>query len=315
MNIHSGFLSHLEDLSDEAFEAAYRIIQNLSSQRTDKTLEIMGTGHSLGGALATLFTAAAKQMADSIGIKVNARGVTFGAPNTVHGGSVDKMNELFGGPGNWVRFEQSLDPVPLAVFWKDSPGVAIRYKGAIFVDTANAFQIFGQNPHGSSNYYHSIETHMTEWKASISPLTLLVNQKEGILKKISDLKKQANDALSEINKDMSKIQDIDLKHSGQLFEFRSRLLELLKDREEASKKKLEEEQKKAQEILSDKERGQILTPDYIASIKEKLQEALSEHRISSFLRAELESNNIWEKHATEENAKLLESLKALLDKK
>lgn len=246
MNLHSGFLSHLEGLSDEAFRGAYRILDKLNAKHKDKPLEVVGTGHSLGGALATLFTACTKEMADARGMKINVKGCTFGAPNLVHGGSVDHMNKLFGGAGNWVRFENSYDPIPVACFWKDSPGLAIRYKQDFFYDTAGAMQIFGQNPHGMNNYYHGIETHMNKWKKSTEDLITVLNQREKFRQELQAVKSASNDHLKAGHAAMRELVDFDSLHVAELALHQDVHLEQLQAHRLESKKALEEMRAKIQ---------------------------------------------------------------------
>jgi hypothetical protein len=308
MNLHAGFLSHLEDLSDETFEAAYRIIKNLSNQKQAKKLDIVGTGHSLGGALATLFTASAKEMAVSMGIDVNARGCTFGAPNMVHSGSVDKMNELFGGAGNWVRFENSLDPVPVACFWKDNPGVSIRYNAEFFYDKAHALQIFGQNPHGSENYYHSIETHMDEWKKSTQQLLELVSKKEAMKQKSAELKAKADALLAEIQKNMIAIIDFDQKNNTQLAQTRNWHLAQLETQVNGSKKALEK-------ALSDVESLEFseneLTTSTIASFASNFKKAKELAKLTQFIYEDAQKAD-QAKTEKKKSRKAMKELKALL---
>jgi hypothetical protein len=293
MNIHAGFLSHLENLSDESFEMAYKMIKTLSDQKPDKPLEISGTGHSLGGALATLFTAAAKQMAESMGVHVKASGVTFGAPNLVHGGSVDTLNKLFGGAGNWVRFEHSKDPVPLAVFWKDNPGVSIRYNGSIFWDTANAMQIFGQNPHGSDNYYHSVKTHAELWQQSVQQLRSIVQAKEEKLSEIRNIKSEANKVSSSLNKKMIAVVNFDVEHASHLAKEKSSYINRLTKEIEEYESSLKKAFSQAESLEKQFEEGG-LSESMIAPLSSQLEELHAKMERARFLMEDVEKNKVWQ---------------------
>ena len=129
------------------------------------TLTIRGTGHSLGGALAELFTISAVQMAkETLKIPVQAGVITFGAPNVFASIDIEKINKIMDGRGNFIRIQDRFDPVPRACFWKESPGVAVVGTAGLFSDEAGSFEWMGRvNPHSSVHYanygYMIVESH------------------------------------------------------------------------------------------------------------------------------------------------------------
>lgn len=139
ISFHGGFGSHFDDNADSFFSFMKSWLTRFKTENPEQTLKLVGTGHSLGGSLGEIFSAAAKEMAESLGIKVDIGVMTFGAPNTVNANTLDNYTKVLGGAGNVIRFAHSYDPVPKLVFWKTAPG-AVTVKG----DTSLLYDVNGR---------------------------------------------------------------------------------------------------------------------------------------------------------------------------
>lgn len=156
ISFHSGFGSHLDDNAESFFAFMRTWLSDFKKQHPGETLELVGVGHSLGGALSEIFTAAAKQIAESMDIPVKVGVMTFGAPNIVNKESLENYNDIMGGGMNIMRFEQGFDPVPKAVFWKTSSGASIQKDVSLFKDVNGTMMLpINLNPHKAEEYYHS----------------------------------------------------------------------------------------------------------------------------------------------------------------
>ena len=171
MNFHAGFLSHFEDMAESTLAGIRTWFETYKAKYSaNEELEIVGTGHSLGGALAEMATAAAKKIALDAGVKVKVGAVTFGAPSILNANSLAKYHQLMGGAANIVRIEDSWDLVPLAVFWKTAPGISISINSGLFHDSTGTFTPIPRNAHSANDYYHAAEDAFRDWKTSVECL-------------------------------------------------------------------------------------------------------------------------------------------------
>lgn len=206
ISFHSGFGSYLDDNAPSFFSFMKGWLNKFKKENPNTTLNLLGTGHSLGGALAEIFSAATKEMAEALGIKVNIGVMTFGAPNTVAPTTLDNFTKILGGPGKIIRFSHEFDPVPKVVFWKTT-GAAATIKGdkSLFYDVNGTLQLpIRANPHSSFDYAHAAETVFANWqKDYFIPLKALIDNliKEEL--KGQELSKQSR----EISLKMLKIRD------------------------------------------------------------------------------------------------------------
>jgi hypothetical protein len=170
INFHSGFGSHLDDNADSFFSFMKSWLTKFKKENPNETLNLVGTGHSLGGSLGEIFSAAGKELAESMGIKVSLGVMTFGAPNTVESNTLDNFTKILGGSGNVIRFAQGYDPVPGVVFWKTSPsGVTIKRDTSLLSDVNGTIE-FRINPHSSDDYYQAAVRVFEEWEKDLKPL-------------------------------------------------------------------------------------------------------------------------------------------------
>ena len=301
MNFHSGILSHFDSIDDSSFAIAKDVMRVIAESKKEETLNIVGTGHSLGGALASLFTASTKEIASSLGINVNLRAMTFGAPSILHGNSVDRFNEYFGGAGNLIHVRNSKDPVPKAVFWKDGGGVSLQFQGALFRDSTNAFQIFGRNPHSSDGYANDIGNAISKWQNNVSyirKLSILYSNRNN---KIQKIKKDLINSQNKMSKNVLDIVKFDEKNAefikSQKKEYLS-AIDLMKNKEISRYKKALDEAKRN----TDKSQK-----------TEDLMEAEVNLKIMKGIYSEAKNNKIFSKYS-EENKRNNESKIEKLEK-
>ncbi|MBY0501910.1 MAG: lipase family protein [Alphaproteobacteria bacterium] len=207
ISFHGGFGSHFDDNADSFFSFMKSWLTKFKAENPTQTLKLVGTGHSLGGSLGEIFSAAAKEMAENLGIKVDIGIMTFGAPNTVNANTLDNYTKVLGGAGNVIRFAHSYDPVPKLVFWKTAPG-AVTVKG----DTSLLYDVNGTmelpvrvNPHSSEDYYHASETVFQEWEKNLTPLkshltriTQLESQEKASEAAIGSIASEAHQLLADL---------------------------------------------------------------------------------------------------------------------
>lgn len=204
---HSGFGSHLDDNADSFFSFMRGWLEKFKAENPEEALELVGTGHSLGGSIGEIFSAAAKEMAEAMGIKVKLGIMTFGSPNTVNAATLDNYTKIIGGAGNVLRFAHSFDPVPKIVFWKSAPGgVTIEKDTSLFYDVNGVLELpIRVNPHSADDYYHASEKAFEEWEKSFSTLkgrfqnfTQLEQQEREINQQIGLVSKNAHEKLVEL---------------------------------------------------------------------------------------------------------------------
>ncbi len=201
ISFHSGFGSHLDDNADSFFSFMHSWMRNYQQKGISGKLKIVGTGHSLGGALAEIFTAATKQLADKHKISANVGVMTFGSPSTVNANCLETYTNILGGDGNIIRFAHSYDLVPKLVFWKTSPGaIKIERDTSLFSDVNGTLVLpIRVNPHSSDEYYHAAETVFKQWKndfstlqRQVSILNSLKEEERTKLKEIQEASKEAH---------------------------------------------------------------------------------------------------------------------------
>lgn len=207
ISFHSGFGSHLDDNADSFFAFMHSWMRNYQKSAETRKLQIVGTGHSLGGALAEIFTAATKQLADKHKVASDVGVMTFGAPSTVNANCLDTYTNILGGAGNVIRFAHSYDPVPKVVFWKTAPGaVQIEGDNSLFSDVNGTLVLpIRFNPHDSTEYYHAAETVFKKWKddfnhlqRQVSILTILKEKEKDKSAEIRDVSKEAHQLLVQL---------------------------------------------------------------------------------------------------------------------
>jgi hypothetical protein len=219
ISFHSGFGSHLDDNADSFFSFMRGFLEDFKKDNPNGTLNLIGTGHSLGGALGEIFGAAAKELAASMGVKVDLGIMTFGAPNTVNQNTLGAYTKLIGGAGNVIRIAHSYDPVPKLVFWKSAPGaLSIEEDNSLFKDVNGTMMLpVNTNPHNSDEYYHSAGLVFSKWQEKLSPVKAYLGavqnleaQKEEAEKSIGQIASQAHQLLMDLaNQD---------KNSADIFE-------------------------------------------------------------------------------------------------
>ena len=224
VKFHSGFISHFNDSFDSVMTGVNRWVEDYQQTR-EKTVKnplvIEGTGHSLGGTQAAIFALAAKQLFDQKNVGAKVQAVTFGTPNMVHGASVEKLNMLFGGAGNFVRFEDSYDVVPVAAFWKDNPGINIRYNPGLFHDINGNLEIVPRNTHSSEDYYRFSATALKLWKEKVDSLKPFADNIVLTKNTIDIIGKNNLDLVQEANKKMVELSQLDsnnMKNFAEQFE-------------------------------------------------------------------------------------------------
>ena len=194
ISFHSGFGSHFDDNADSFFSFMKSWLTQYKQNNPNKDLTLVGTGHSLGGSLGEIFSAATKEMAESMGIKVNLGIMTFGAPNTVNANTLENYTQRIGA-GNVLRFAHRYDPVPVAVFWKSAPGgVTVKRDTSLLYDVNGTMELpVRVNPHSSDDYYHAAEKVFEDWEKSMTPL-------KAQLKLVSDLQNEEKEIETTIGK-------------------------------------------------------------------------------------------------------------------
>ncbi|MBY0272369.1 MAG: lipase family protein [Alphaproteobacteria bacterium] len=194
ISFHSGFGSHFDDNADSFFSFMKSWLTQYKETNPNETLTLVGTGHSLGGSLGEIFSAAAKEMAESMGIKINLGIMTFGAPNTVNANTLENYTGRIG-EGNVLRFAHSYDPVPALVFWKTAPGgVTVKRDTSLLYDVNGTMELPVRiNPHSSDDYYHAAEKVFEDWEKSMAPL-------KAQLKIVSDLQNEEKEIETTIGK-------------------------------------------------------------------------------------------------------------------
>lgn len=204
LNFHSGFLNLFEEGYDQLIEGMGGWLAEHRDRYTtgNNVLKLFSTGHSLGGALAMVFQAAAMDLAKKLNLQVKGGTVTFAAPNILNSNSVEKFrNDYFGGDnGNIVRIEDSNDIVPTICFFKDKPGVSIKQNFGRFYDETGAMggYIPVLSPHSMVGYYHGIRKVWNEWETQAKILHVAKDVVAREQKKLSDLKSEKN-SLSDLN--------------------------------------------------------------------------------------------------------------------
>ncbi|MBY0293147.1 MAG: hypothetical protein K2W92_07670 [Alphaproteobacteria bacterium] len=170
ISFHSGFGSHFDDNADSFFSFMKSWLTQYKQNNPNKALTLVGTGHSLGGSLGEIFSAAAKEMAEDMGINVNLGIMTFGAPNTVNANTLENYTKRIG-EGNVLRFAHSYDPVPVLVSWKTAPGVTFKGDTSLLYDVNGTMELpVRVNPHSSDDYYHAAEKVFNDWERAMTPL-------------------------------------------------------------------------------------------------------------------------------------------------
>lgn len=276
ISFHSGFGSHLDDNADSFFSFMHSWMRSYQRNEETRPLKIVGTGHSLGGALAEIFTAATKQLANKHKIASNVGVMTFGAPSTVNSNCLDTYTNLLGGAGNIIRFAHSYDPVPKVVFWKTAPGaVKIEGDNSLFSDVNGTLVLpIRLNPHDSSEYYHAAETVFKQWKNEFNKLQNQVNELNNLKAKektkmteIRDVSEEAHHLLVKLaNQDENSADVFEDEYKDYQEQIKSEYESLKGEIETLSKQLFSSETKK----LSRQEQSKLL--EQAKSLKDKVEE-------------------------------------------
>jgi hypothetical protein len=219
ISFHSGFGSHLDDNADSFFSFMHSWMRNYQKSGEARKLRIVGTGHSLGGALAEIFTAATKQLADKHKVDAEVGVMTFGAPSTVNSNCLDTYTNILGGAGNVIRFAHSYDLVPKLIFWKTAPG-AVRIEGdnSLFSDVNGTLVLpIRVNPHSSDDYYHSAETVFKQWKSGFTHLQRQVSILSALQEKTKEKTAEIREVSKEAHQLLGKLANQD-QNSADVFE-------------------------------------------------------------------------------------------------
>ncbi len=276
LHIHTGFLSHFEAVQDSYIAFIRPWMEKWIEENKGKKLSIRGTGHSLGGALAELFTLSAVETAKRAGVELKSQGtITFGAPNVFHGNDLDGIIKAMGGKGNFLRIQDQYDPVPHAAFWRDSPGVVIRGNAGLFRDEAGVMQLpVRLNPHSSGDYAHfadivfkayqtkltavkktvdnssTLEKELEESQDGLASVMMSIHSKTAALANVEQRREYRQSKLIDLEKQKTQIEQEALTVAGQLrtakiseIESLKRLLEILATRRETAKQQIEDLQK------------------------------------------------------------------------
>lgn len=182
---HSGFVKHFNEAATDFVESMTEFFTRKGSHFTQNGLEICGAGHSLGGALAEMFTAATNEMAKKqvpeINIKVSV--VTAGAPNNIAKAARGSYDDKFNGAGNVIHFANKYDLVPRLAFWRDNNAVARVQNGmdSLFFNHHKMFVWLNTNPHSAEAYSQAAPVAIKQWqdylaKAKISAEKLMTKQ-------------------------------------------------------------------------------------------------------------------------------------------
>lgn len=188
ISFHSGFASHLDDNAASFFAFMRYFLEDFKKTNGEgATLKIVGTGHSLGGAIAEIFAAAAKQMGEKMGIKVDLGVMTFGAPNLHNANTLKNFHAITGGAGNVINFTQAYDPVSSIVFWRGKSGATVSGDTSLMRDTNGTLELpVRMNPHSIADYYHAVDAHFAALQEKMNPVRAAlarINTLEGELNK------------------------------------------------------------------------------------------------------------------------------------
>jgi len=171
---HSGFAKIFNEAAPEFIESMTQFFKDNEEVLKNKGLEICGTGHSLGGALAEMFTAATNEMVKKHipNIKTKISVVTVGTPNNIAKAVSGTYDEKFNGAGNVIHFAHKYDPVPSLAFWRSNNAVARVQDGmdSLLYNHHKMFIWLNINPHSSEGYSHAISQAIKEWKKKLIPL-------------------------------------------------------------------------------------------------------------------------------------------------
>ena len=186
ISFHSGFASHLDDNAASFFAFMRYFLQDFKDKNGEgATLKIVGTGHSLGGAIAEIFAAAAKQMAEKMGIKVDLGVMTFGAPNVHNANTVKNFHAITGGAGNIINFTQAYDPVSSIVFWRGKSGATVSGDTSLIRDTNGTLALpLRANPHSIADYYHAVDAHFAALEEKMTPVRAVLSRMRALEREI-----------------------------------------------------------------------------------------------------------------------------------
>lgn len=206
MHVHAGFAEHFNGIQDSWGVFIRNFMKEFKQENPNESLNLVGTGHSLGGALAEIFTLSSAEVAESEGVTLGKRGtVTFGAPNVFNPADMQEVIERMGGKGNFIRVQDRYDPVPHACFWRDSPGVVIQGSAGLFTDEAGVLALPVRfNPHSSADYAAFATKIFGKYKQKLSAIRADAVQLEGYQSDINTAHSTIKRVALESNKSMMK---------------------------------------------------------------------------------------------------------------
>lgn len=306
LHVHAGFAASFEDTMNSFNAFLPSFLEDWKKENPNKKLSIVGTGHSLGGALATLFTLTAIDMAQKQGIELNKKGtVTFGEPNVFNAADLERVVEKAGGKGNFLRIQDKLDPVPHAAFWRSSPGVTIRANAGFFTNQAGVMQLPVRfNPHSTDHYGHFADLVFTRYKEKMNSLKAITDQKKtntahlveakaSHQKSVKELRSAVNALLNDQNRQEyreNKVEELNNLVKGDLRKNVAQAAKTLKQAPAsdlaAEKKKLAEAKKRLElakaELLTLENEQKAFEADQI-EFRRKQEEERAKMLTSSFL--------------------------------
>lgn len=191
IKIHSGFLQSFKENLGLFVNNMHSWAKHYKRQYGKAPVKVMATGHSLGGALANIYTAALVQILNENGISYDVGVISIAAPNFIHANSLKLFNEIL--PGNRIfTIDHKFDLVPLSVVWKTKPDGLKMYSNEFFWSDADGS--FRLNPapgqHSIDTYASDIQTSFATWHSEFK--TNLSGLAEA-LEKLKELKEIESD--------------------------------------------------------------------------------------------------------------------------
>lgn len=146
--VHSGFYS----LFKRSWPSVHKILQGYANDKglAIKDLKINVTGHSMGGALASIAALCLNKTEDAEKVHV----ATFGSPRVFYNGAAEVYNECLG--HNTIRVACQSDPVPCLPH--GNAGMHYKHVGkSLKLETGKTLEYLELHYHKIDTYYNLIE--------------------------------------------------------------------------------------------------------------------------------------------------------------